>query len=248
MGAIRVVDRKRMARVVVGAAVLLGVAGLGTLMVDGPMKILLRYSVAQSCPVDAPASACVATLPATVTGAWTDYSDSAPYYETLLDLDVSGAAPSEVVAVLTHNDVERLGVEEFASPVEVTMFDGGVLEVTGAGGETALTRYGLRPKLATAEFLLLVFAAAALLAGAGALLRRRNAHRRPPSWVGPAIATATAGAVAGQVATVATSGYVAAGWTVPILVGAVLMVAAPVAFLTTRRSREPFAGQSAQVA
>lgn len=240
MGAVRVVDRKRMARVVVGAAVLLGVAGLGTLMWGGPMETVLRYSVARSCPGDAPAPDCVATLPATVTSAWTDYSEGAPYYETLLDLDVSG---DQVVAVVSHTDAERLGFEDFATvPVEVTMFDGGVLEVTGAGGEIATGKYVLRPKLAAGQFLLLVLAAAALLAGAGALWRRRNGHR--PSWVWPAIVTATAGAVAGQVATVVTSNYVAAGWTVPILVSAVLVVAAPVAFLSTRRLREPFAAQA----
>jgi hypothetical protein len=236
MGAIRVVARKRMVRVVVGAAVLLGVAGLGTLMWDGPMGTVLRYSVARSCPVDAPAAACVATLPATVTSAWTDYSEGAPYYETLLDLDVSG---HQAGAVVSHTDAERLGIEEFATtPVEVTMFDGEVLEITDAGGETATTKYVLRPKLAAGQFLLLVLAAAALLAGGSALWRHR------PSWVRPAVVTAAAGAVAGQLATVVTSNYVAVGWTVPILVSTYLVVAVLVAFLSTRRLREPFAGQA----
>lgn len=73
-----------MALVVVAAAVLLGVAGLGTLMWGGPMETVLRYSVARSCPVDAPAADCVATLPATVTSAWTDYSEGAPYSAVLV--------------------------------------------------------------------------------------------------------------------------------------------------------------------
>ena len=68
--------------------------------------------------------------------------------------------------------------------------------------------------------------------------------RRPPSWLGPAIAASGAGALAGQVVTLFASGHVAVGWGGPIFCAAVLVAAAPVAFLFARRLREPFAAQS----
>jgi hypothetical protein len=253
VAAIRVVNRKQLVRVALGSAVILVVAGLGTLMWDGPMGTLLRYSVARLCPVDAPSSDCVATLPATVSGTWTDYGEGEPY-ETLLRLDVPGAPagatrnPFEgtIEPWLTQADAERLGIEESvdapAGRVEVAMFDGEVVEVTGAGGETAATRYGLLPTLAAGELFLMVLTTAAVLAGATALWRRR-ADRRSPHWLRPAIGTAAAGAFAGFLTTVVTSGHVAESWAVPVLGGAALVAVAPVAFLGALQLREPFAAQ-----
>jgi hypothetical protein len=252
MGAIRVLDRNRLARIVVVAAALLVVAGLGTLAWGGPMGNMLRYSVARPCPADAPSSDCVATLPATVISTWTDYSELP---ETLVSLDVPGAPAGaarnpfdgDIEALISQADAERLRVEETESVpdpvdrVEVTMFDGMVLTVTGAGGETAATSYTLMPKLAVGQYVLLVLVASGVLAGAVSLWRRGAVRRS--SWLGPAVGSAFAGAFVGLVATVVTSGNVAPGWTVPILGIAVLVMTPLVAFLSARRLREPFAAQ-----
>lgn len=255
MGAIRVLDRKKMARIVAGAATVFVVAGLGTLAWGGPMGTVLRYSVAGSCPADAPAADCVATVPATVTSSWTDYGEGEPY-ETLVSLDVRGPFDGDVDAWLTSTDAARLRVDdsiyeldEPVDQVEVTMFDGEVVEVVGASGETASARHVLMPKLATAQYALMVLVASAVLAGAVVLWRRLasrqgSAHRRSASWLGPAVKTAIAVAVVGQAATVVTSGNVAEGWTVPIL-GIVVLVVTPLcAFLAAQRLREPFAAQA----
>jgi hypothetical protein len=258
VGAVRVLDRKRMARIVAGVAAVLVVAGLGTLAWGGPMGTILRYSVARPCPADAPAPDCVATVPATVNSAWTDYGDGEPY-ETLVGVDVRGPFDGEVSAWLAATDAARLGVDEAiyedGEPVrvEVTMFGGEVVEVIGAGGDSVSARYGLNPKLATAQYLLMVLVAAVVLAGAVVLWRRLarrqggslRARRRSTSWLGPVVRTAIAAAFAGQAVTVVTSGHVAAGWTIPILGIVVLVVTSLCAFLSAQRLREPFAAKVA---
>jgi hypothetical protein len=142
----------------------------------------------------------------------------------------------------TWDEAKRLRLVESDTVTElvaVTMFDGAVVAVT-ALGETVATRWAPMPRLAAGQFLLTLLVVAGLVACAVALWRRGR-----PSWLAPAVGTAVAGAVVGAVvgllATIGTSGQVAAGWTVPIL-GLALLAGLPVALLSARERkavREP---------
>ena len=137
----------------------------------------------------------------------------------------------------TWDEAKRLRLVESDTVTElvaVTMFDGAVVAVT-ALGETVATRWAPMPRLAAGQFLLTLLVAG-LVACAVALWRRGR-----PSWLAPAVGTAVAGAVVGLLATIGTSGQVAAGWTVPIL-GLALLAGLPVALLSARERkavREP---------
>ena len=192
----------------------LAAAAAAALLVNGALAAMITRTFATECAGGAPATTCVATLPAEIDNTWDDYSEAEPY-ERLLNLTI---ADNTVDARLSMPDANRLGAEP-GTEVTVTMYLGEVQEVTARNGETAATSHAQRPALAALEFAGWLLAVVLALA---ALTRLRVL------WLRRALAAAATGAVTALVTTLITDAYVPAGWATPIMATAYLLTATAV--------------------
>jgi hypothetical protein len=213
------IDKRRVSVV----AAVLAVAAATALLVNGALAAMITRTFAADCSREAPATNCVATLPAEVHDTWDDYSEAEPY-ERLLNLNIPDTSRDTVEAWLSMPDANRLDAE-LGSKVTVTMYDGEVQAVTARNGETAPTSHAQRPALAALEFAGWLLAVVVALAA----LTRLRVH-----WLRRALAASAAGAVVALVTTLITDAHVTATWAVPIMAAAYLLTATAVVLVRTR--------------
>lgn len=234
----------------VAVSLVLGILGA----VYAPQRAITmwNYASAADCPAGAPAADCLATLPGTVgsvAAAGGTRNDTA---KAVIHVDVPDAPPGTtrfsdgtVLVQVTPGEAEELGITGDGAEVEVALFDGNAIAITGPSGRTVTAQ---DPPAADflGTFLLLVGFGLLTAGGVGYGWRRlrtfgwswrvrygtEDRRVEMPRWIRPVWlgvgGAAVAGALVGWLASLA--GDV---WLVPVTLGVTLL--GSIALVLSRR-------------
>ncbi|MGM1061299.1 hypothetical protein [Saccharothrix sp. Mg75] len=205
-------------RAALGVVVVLALTVVGAALWGGPVARMWNLTTAQPCPEQAPASDCLVTVRGWVVSRFDDRGDA----HGTITLKITGAAANtgyaqdgQVDAFLGVSNVERLGVVGVGDELSVTLFDSGVVALTGEDGAVVEARvvFGTASE---AWFRLLAVGGAAIVAvaGGGVLWRRVRGGRA--GWIRRAVVCAVLGVVAGATVGAATAAP-GAVWVVPTM-------------------------------
>lgn len=212
-----------------------------------------NYASAVDCPAGEPASDCVATLPGRVTTVVQTAGTQNSTPKAVIHIDVPGApldtrrfSDGTVLVQVAPGQAEDLGITSGGEEVEVALFGGDAIEITGPSGESFTAQDP--PSLDfLGSFLLLVgfgLLTVTSIGYAGRRLRKvgwswrirygtEDQRVRAPRWSRPALisvgGSAAAGAVLGYLSSLA--GDI---WLVPVTLG-VSLIGSIVLALTFRR-------------